>query len=144
MVGPTMDLQAWLRKQLAEADSDLLREMVQTFSEALMDAEVDTLCNAGYGERTAERTNSRNGHRPRTWDPRAGTIELAIPKLRTGTYFPDWLLENRRRAERAMIAVISECLRQGCVDETGRWPREDVGHRQDLEVPGQRHGQESR
>lgn len=113
MVGPTMDLQAWLRKQLAEADSDLLREMVQTFSEALMDAEVDSLCNAGYGERTTERANSRNGHRPRTWDTRAGTIELAIPKLRTGTYFPDWLLENRRRAERAMIALISECYVKG-------------------------------
>ena len=113
MVGPTMDLQAWLRKQLAEADSDLLREMVQTFSEALMDAEVDSLCNAGYGERTTERANSRNGHRSRTWDTRAGTIELAIPKLRTGTYFPDWLLENRRRAERAMIAVISECYVKG-------------------------------
>jgi transposase-like protein len=113
MVGPTMDLQAWLRKQLAETDPDLLREMVQSFSEALMDAEVDSLCNASYGERTAERTNSRNGHRPRVWDTRAGTIELAIPKLRSGTYFPDWLLENRRRAERAMIAVVTECYVKG-------------------------------
>ena len=113
MAGSTMDLQAWLRKQLAEAGSDLLREMIQSFSEALMDAEVDSLCNASYGERTAERTNSRNGHRARAWDTRAGTIELAIPKLRSGTYFPDWLLENRRRAERAMIAVVTECYVKG-------------------------------
>jgi transposase-like protein len=113
MVGSTMDLQAWLRKQLEEADSDLLRQMVQTFSEALMDAEVDSICNAAYGERTADRTNSRNGHRARTWDTRAGTIELAIPKLRSGSYFPDWLLENRRRAERAMVAVVAECYVKG-------------------------------
>ena len=113
MVSPTMDLQAWLRKQMSQTDPDLLREMVQSFSEALMDAEVDSLCNASHGERTAERTNSRNGHRSRTWDTRAGTIELAIPKLRSGTYFPDWLLENRRRAERAMIAVVTECYVKG-------------------------------
>lgn len=143
MVGPTMDLQAWLRKQLEEADSDLLREMVQTFSEALMDAEVDSICNATYGERTSARTNSRNGHRTRTWDTRAGTIELPIPKLRAGSYFPDWLLENRRRAA-GHGRGRGRVLRQRSLDQTGRRAREDLGDRQDLQVAGLGHGQEPR
>jgi transposase-like protein len=81
--------------------------MVKTFAEALMAAEAETLCNAGYRERTAERANCRNGYRPRAWDTRAGTIELAVPKLRSGSYFPDWLLERRRRAEAALISVVA-------------------------------------
>jgi transposase-like protein len=68
-------------------------------AEALMSAEADARCGAGYGERSSERTNSRNGYRTRSWDTRAGTVEPAIPKLRQGSYFPDWLLERRRRAE---------------------------------------------
>ena len=109
MAAPTMDGLSWLRKQLDDADPDLLRSMVKTFAESLMNAEVDALCNASYGERTAERTNSRNGYRERDWDTRAGSMELAIPKLRQGTYYPDWLLEPRRRAERALVAVVAEC-----------------------------------
>src|SRR5579884_3159420 len=84
-----MDPWAWFRKQIETADTDRLREMLSTFASMLMNAEVDALCGAEYGERTPERTNSRNGYRERTWDTRAGTIELAIPKLRAGTYFPD-------------------------------------------------------
>jgi putative transposase len=110
---PSMDILGWLRKQVAEADGDLLREMVRVFAETLMGAETAALCNAGYGERTAERTNARNGYRPRTWDTRVGTLELAIPRLRKGSYFPDWLLEPRRRAERALVAVIAECYLAG-------------------------------
>ncbi len=113
MVTPSMDVMGWLRKQVAEADSDLLREMVRVFAETLMGAETAALCNAGYGERTPERTNARNGYRPRTWDTRVGTLELAIPRLRRGSYFPDWLLEPRRRAERALVAVIAECYLAG-------------------------------
>jgi len=79
----------------------------------LMDAEVDSVCGAEYGERTADRLNSRNGYRPRPWDTRVGTVELGIPKLRHGTYFPSWLLEPRRRAERALTAVIVEAYVQG-------------------------------
>jgi len=109
MAAPTMDGLSWLRKQLDDADPDLLRSMVKTFAESLMNAEVDALCNASYGERTAERTNSRNGYRERDWDTRAGSMELAIPKLRQGTYYPDWLLEPRRRGERALVAVVAEC-----------------------------------
>ncbi len=113
MVEHTMEPLAWLRKQLEDADVDLLREMVATFAQALMGAEADALCNAVYGERTPERTNRRNGYRDRDFDTRAGTIELAVPKLRTGSYFPDWLLERRRRAERALVAVVAECYVRG-------------------------------
>jgi transposase-like protein len=108
-----MDALTWFRKQVEAADADLLREMISTFAGALMNAEVDALCGAGYGERTPERTNSRNGYRERTWDTRAGSVELAIPKLRTGSYFPDWLLERRRRAEQALVQVIAECYVRG-------------------------------
>ena len=113
MANPNMDPLSWLRNQLESADPDLLREMVTTFANQLMSAEVDALCGAGYGERTPDRENSRNGYRLRDWDTRAGSLDLAIPKLRTGTYFPDWLLQPRRRAERAMVAVVAECYLRG-------------------------------
>jgi putative transposase len=113
VVDPTMDALAWLRKQLEEADVDLLREMVSAFAQALMGAEADALCNAAYGERSEDRTNRRNGYRDRDFDTRAGTIELQVPKLRTGSYFPDLLLERRRRAERALVAVVAECYVKG-------------------------------
>ena len=87
--------------------------MVQTFAEALMSAEASGLCNAEYGEVSPERVNSRNGYRSRRWDTRAGTIDLAIPKLRAGSYFPDWLIEPRRRAERALVAVVAQCYVEG-------------------------------
>jgi transposase-like protein len=96
-----------LGQQLESASPDVLRAMVRTFADALMSAEADALCGAGYGERSVERTNSRNGYRPREWDTRAGTVELAIPKLRSGSYFPDWLLEHRRRAEQALASVVA-------------------------------------
>ena len=113
MVTPSMDMLSWFRKQVAEADSDVLRQLVHTFAETLMSAEASALCNAGYGERTAARTNARNGYRSRTWDTRVGTMELAIPKLRTGSYYPDWLLAPRRRAERALVAVMADCYLAG-------------------------------
>lgn len=81
---------------------------VRTFAERLMAAEVEVLCNAGYGEVSEERTNSRNGYRPRPLDTRVGSIELAIPKLREGSYYRGWLLEPRRRAERALVAVVAD------------------------------------
>ena len=113
MVEPNMDALGWLRKQLAEANPDLLREMVTTFAEQLMSAEADALCGAPWGERSPERVNRRNGYRERQWDTRAGTIDLEIPKLRQGSYFPDWLLEHRRRAERALISVVADCYLAG-------------------------------
>jgi putative transposase len=109
----TMNPVSWLRKHLEEGDPDLLRSMLGVFVEQLMAAEASALCNAGYGEVTLERVNSRNGYRTRDFDTRVGTIELAIPKLRTGSYFPDWLVEPRRRAERALVAVIAQCYVEG-------------------------------
>jgi putative transposase len=96
-----------LGAQLAAGSPDLLPAMVKTFADALMSAEADALCGAEYGERSEERTNSRNGYRTREWDTRAGTVELSIPKLRRGSYFPDWLLECRRRAEQALVSVVA-------------------------------------
>jgi putative transposase len=96
-----------LGAQLAAGSPDLLPAMVKTFADALMSAEADALCGAEYGQRSDERTNSRNGYRAREWDTRAGTVELSIPKLRRGSYFPDWLLECRRRAEQALVSVVA-------------------------------------
>jgi putative transposase len=112
VVPNNMDALEWLRKHLDD-DNDLLREMVRTFAERLMAAEVEVLCNAGYGEVTPERTNSRNGYRARQLDTRVGSIDLSIPKLREGSYYPGWLLEPRRRAERALVAVVAECYVRG-------------------------------
>ena len=108
-----MDPLEWLRQHLGELDPDLVRSMLATFAETLMSADAQTLCNAGYGERSPVRTNSRNGYRTRDWDTRVGTVELAIPKLRHDSYFPAWLLEPRRRAEQAMVAVVAQCYVEG-------------------------------
>jgi len=113
VVESTMEISSWLRKQLEEASPDLLRAMVQEFAEALMGAEADALCGAAYGERSPERVNRRNGYRERGWDTRVGSIELAVPKLREGSYFPDWLLQPRRRAEQAFVSVIADAYLAG-------------------------------
>ena len=104
---PSIELPAWMAEQLSQASPDLLRQMVQIFAEALMSADADAVCGAGYGQRSPDRTNTRNGYRQRGWDTRAGSIELAVPKLRQGSYFPDWLLERRRRAESALVSAFS-------------------------------------
>src|ERR1700744_5660218 len=97
---------AQFEQTLASASPDVLREMIRQFAQRMMDADVEVACNAGYGEVTPDRVNSRNGYRRRECDTRAGTIELAIPKLRTGSYFPGFL-EHRRRAERALASVVA-------------------------------------
>ena len=113
MVEHTMDVSGWLRKQLEETSPDLLRVMVKDFAEALMSADADAVCGAGWGERSPERVNRRNGYRERDWDTRVGSIELAVPKLREGSYFPDWLLQPRRRAEQAFVSVIADAYLAG-------------------------------
>jgi putative transposase len=113
VVEHTMDASGWLRKQLEEAHPDLLRAMVKEMAEALMSADADAVCGAGYGERSLERVNSRNGYRERYWDTRVGSIELAIPRLRERSYFPDWLLQPRRRAEQALVSVIADAYLAG-------------------------------
>jgi len=113
VVEHTMDVSSWLRKQLEEATPDLLRVMVKDFAEALMSADADAVCGAGYGERSSQRVNRRNGYRERDWDTRVGSIELAVPRLREGSYFPDWLLQPRRRAEQAFVSVIADAYLAG-------------------------------
>jgi len=109
----SIDPLTWLRNELESEGNDLLRSLVAEFAEKLMSAEADARCGAAYGSRVPERTNHRNGYRERRWDTRVGTIDLAIPKLRTGSYFPHWLLEPRRRGEKALVAVICEAYVQG-------------------------------
>jgi len=113
-VPTTIDASAWLIKHLGEDDPDLLRAMVKSFAEALMSAQASLQCDAAYGERTDERSNTRNGYRLRPWDTRAGTIEdLAVPKLRRGVYSPEFLLQPRRRAEQALVAVVCQAYVAG-------------------------------
>lgn len=112
MANEKMEPLEYLRKLLSE-DDDATRTLLKDFAEALMSAEATSECGAEYGARAAERVNSRNGYRERPWDTRAGTIALSIPKLRTGTYFPTWLLEPRRRAEKALTSVVVEAYVQG-------------------------------
>lgn len=102
-----------LSDQLAAASPDLLRTLLSTFVQTLMSGEADALCGADYGERSDDRVNSRNGYRHRDFDTRVGTIDVAIPKLRQGSYFPDWLLERRKRAERALTSVVATCYLLG-------------------------------
>jgi putative transposase len=94
------------------ADSDLLRDMIQYVAQRLMELDTEGLCAAGYGERSPERANSRNGYRERLWETRAGSVDLKIPKLRKGSYFPGFL-EPRRTGEKALAAVIQEAYIQG-------------------------------
>jgi putative transposase len=100
-------------RNLVAGDPDLLRGLVEQTVNALLSADADALCGADYGERSAERSNRRNGYRERRWDTRAGTIDLRIPKLREGSYFPDWLLERRRRPEKALISVVADLYLAG-------------------------------
>src|SRR5271167_3879196 len=94
------------------SDTDLLREMIGFAAHRLMELEVEGLTGAGYGEKNPERLAQRNGYRDRSWETRAGTVELRIPKLRKGCYFPGFL-EPRRMAEKALTAVIQEAYVQG-------------------------------
>jgi hypothetical protein len=113
VVDPTMEAIESFRKQLDGSDMDVLRELVKVFAERLMSEQVDGICGAAYGERSETRVNKRNGYRERPVDTRVGTIDVQIPKLREGSYFPTWLVEPRRRAERALVAVVAECYVRG-------------------------------
>ena len=111
MTTPSVPLLDLLRKAGVD-DTDFLREAVEWFLQQLMEAEITQQIGAGPHERTETRTNSRNGYRPRTWDTRVGTIRLAIPQLRQGTDYPEFL-EPRRRSEQALVAVIQEAYVHG-------------------------------
>jgi putative transposase len=111
--GPSIDPARFLHDELAQASPDLMRELLSTFINALLSAQADAVCGAEYGTRSPERDNRRNGYRHRDLDTRAGTIDVAIPKLREGTYFPDWLLTRHRRAEAALTTVVATCYLLG-------------------------------
>lgn len=102
-----------LGEALAEASPDLMRELLQTMINALLCADADAVVGAEYGRPSPSRTAQRNGYRHRDLDTRVGTIDVAIPKLRKGTYFPEWLLERRKRAEAALITVVADCYLAG-------------------------------
>jgi transposase-like protein len=102
-----------LGEALAEASPDLMRELLQTMINALLCADADAVVGAEYGRPSPGRVTQRNGYRHRDLDTRVGTIDVAIPKLRRGTYFPEWLLERRKRAETALITVVADCYLAG-------------------------------
>jgi transposase-like protein len=111
MAVTTMEPMELLRKA-DSADVDFLREGVRVLAQALMDAEVSAQVGAEHGQRAPQRTTHRNGYRPRDWDTRVGTTDLAVPRVRQGSYLPSFL-EPRRRAERALAAVVAQCYLEG-------------------------------
>src|SRR2546423_12617409 len=112
MATQRMDVTSFVGKLLEQDDIDALREGIQVLSQLVMEAEVSGQIGAGHYERSSERTAYRNGYRTRQWDTRVGTIELKIPKVTAGVYFPS-LLEPRRRAEKALHAVEVEAYVKG-------------------------------
>ena len=102
-----------LSDALAEASPDLMRSLLQSIINTLLSADADAVVGAEWGRPNPGRTAQRNGYRHRDLDTRVGTVDVAIPKLRTGSYFPDWLLERRKRAERALTSVVATCYLLG-------------------------------
>ena len=112
MARESMDLLELLRKRGMNGDVDFLLEALEVVAHGLMEAEVTVKTGAAYGERSVDRVTQRNGYRSRSWDTRVGTMELRIPKLRDGSYFPS-LLEPRRRSEKVLLAVIQQAYVEG-------------------------------
>lgn len=102
-----------LSEALSEASPDMMRSLLQTMINALLSADADAVVGAEYGRATPGRSAQRNGYRHRDLDTRVGTVDVAVPKLRTGSYFPEWLLERRKRAESALITVVADCYLAG-------------------------------
>src|SRR5664279_4311506 len=114
MTAPHMiDPARMLGQALSDASPDLMRRLLGTVINSLLSADADAVCGAEYGMPSPDRANSRNGYRHRDLDTRVGTVDVAIPKLRSGSYFPEWLLERRKRAEAALISVVATCYLLG-------------------------------
>jgi transposase-like protein len=105
-VAPSIDPARLLEEAITQTSPDLVRGLLTSVVNTLMSADADQVCGASYGQSDPARVNHRNGYRARQWDTRAGTVELAIPKLRKGAYFPEWLLQRRTRAEQALITAV--------------------------------------
>ena len=108
-----LDPAGLLSEALSEASPDMMRHLLQTMINTLLSADADAVVGAEWGKPTPTRSAQRNGYRHRDLDTRVGTLDVAIPKLRSGTYFPDWLLERRKRAESALITVVADCYLAG-------------------------------
>jgi putative transposase len=107
--GQSMTIEEVVRKVMVDEHADVLRESVRLVAQQLMESEVTELVGAAHGERNpGGRLTQRNGHRPREWHTRVGVIDLAIPKLRSGSYFPHSLLEPRKRGEQALLSVVQQ------------------------------------
>ena len=108
-----VDPSGLLSHALSEASPDLMRDLLQNTINMLLSADADLVAGAEYGQSSQTRNAQRNGYRHRELDTRVGTLDVAVPKLRTGTYFPHWLLERRKRAEAALITVVADCYLAG-------------------------------
>jgi len=113
MANDTIPTLQWLSNQIEKLDTDLLRQMLKVIAEFMMGLDANQLCGAAFGQKSDQRVNHRNGYRQRRWDTRLGTIPLELPRLRKGSYFPEWLLAPRRRAEKALVQVVSESYVNG-------------------------------
>ena len=142
MTAPSsIDPARFLHDQLESASPDLLRSMLTTFINALMSAEADAVCGAPYGMVAGWSGSTSaivDGHRD--FDTRAGTLDVAIPKLRSGSHFPDWLLERRRRAEAALTSVVVTCYLLGVSTRRMEKLVESAGNYAAVTVAGQRDG----
>ena len=103
----------FLNQLLGQSSPDLLRQLLEGFVNTILSAQADQVCGAPYGARDEARTNQRNGYRHRDLDTRMGTLDVAVPKLRQGSFFPDWLLARQRRSEQALISVVATCYLLG-------------------------------
>lgn len=108
-----IDPTAYIEELLTQASPDLMRQMLTDFINQILSARADSVCGAEYATVSPDRINKRNGYRHRQLDTRVGSIDVAVPKLRTGAFFPDWLLERRSRTERALTTVIATCYLEG-------------------------------
>ncbi|CAB0620345.1 IS256 family transposase IS3506 [Corynebacterium diphtheriae] len=108
-----IDPPAHIEEHLTQASPDFMRQMLTDFINQILSAQADSVCGTKYAAVSPDRINKRNGYRHRRLDTRVGSIDVAVPKLRTGAFFPDWLLERRRRTERALTIVIATCYLKG-------------------------------